>query len=78
VRSHGNWNQAQEAHEQLNVGTKKADVSRFFAEHGLPLGSIPGSESEAIGMLQTTACAPEHRGDGVIIEVRVKVDPAAR
>jgi hypothetical protein len=27
-------------------------------------------------MLQTTACAPEHCGDGVIIEVRVKIDPA--
>jgi hypothetical protein len=67
----------QQAHEQLKVGTKKADVSRFFAEHGLPLGSTPGSESEAVGMLQTAACAREHCGDGVIIEVRVKVDPAA-
>ena len=27
-----------DAHEQLTIGTKKADVTRFFAEHGIPFG----------------------------------------
>ena len=63
-----------DAHEQLKVGTKKADVSRFFAEHGVPIGQAVLSAPEATGILQTTACAPPHCGERVSIRVRAKVE----
>jgi hypothetical protein len=57
----------------MKIGSKKADVSRFFAEQGI---GFHFSNSEAVGDLQSTGCAPPHCGDGVIIEVRVKLDQA--
>ena len=62
-----------DAHEQLKVGTKGADISRFFADHGMPIFSVSLSEPEIIGILHTTACAPPHCGEGVWIRVRAKV-----
>jgi hypothetical protein len=61
-----------DARERLKIGTKSDDVSRFFAEHGIPF-SI--AESEAIGTLQTSGCAPLGCGtDAALIGVRVKLD----
>jgi hypothetical protein len=45
----------EDAHERLKIGTKKADVARFFAELSIPLTI---SESEARGTLWTSGCAP--------------------
>jgi hypothetical protein len=61
------------AHEELKIGSKKADVSRFYAEQGMALEI---SKSEAFGALRTTGCGPSHCGDGVLIGVRVKLDLA--
>jgi hypothetical protein len=62
----------QDAHERLKIGTKRDDVSRFFAEHGIPFTIV---ESEAIGTLQTSGCAPFGCGtDSALIGVRVKLD----
>jgi hypothetical protein len=44
-----------DAHERLKIGTKKGDVSRFFAENRIPFTIV---EFEAIGTLQTSGCAP--------------------
>ncbi len=61
-----------EAHEKLSMGAKSGDVSRFFAEHGIPLQII---ESEAIGTLNTVGCGPLGCGeDSALIGVRVKLD----
>lgn len=64
-----------DALEQLKIGTKKPDVTRFFTGHGIPFDII---ESEAIGTLQTTGgCAPLGCGaDSALIGVRVKLDGA--
>jgi hypothetical protein len=56
----------------MKSGSKKADLSRFFAEEGM---LFDVSNSEAFGTLHTTGCAPAHCGDGVLIGVRVKLDP---
>ena len=62
----------QDAHEQLKIGTRTEDVSRFFAEHGIPFTVV---ESEAIGTLNTSGCAPFGCGtDSALIGVRVKLD----
>jgi hypothetical protein len=62
----------QDAHERLKIGTKKDDVSRFFAEHGIPFTVV---ESQAFGTLQTSGCAPFGCGaDSALIGVRFKVD----
>jgi hypothetical protein len=62
-----------DAHEQLKIGTKKADVARFFAEHSIP---FTFSESGARGTLLTSGCAPFACGsDSALIGVRVKLDP---
>ena len=64
----------EEAHERLKIGTKKADVARFFAEHSIP---VTISESEARGTLLTSGCAPFGCGsDSALIGVSVKLDPA--
>lgn len=64
-----------DAHDRLKVGTGKADVSRFFAEHRIPFDFL---ESEAIGTLRTSGCAPLGCGtDSAIIGVRVKLDGAS-
>ncbi len=62
-----------DAEEQLKVGTKKAEITRFFTAHGIPF-EITGSE--AIGTLYTTGgCAPLGCGtDRALIGVRVKID----
>jgi hypothetical protein len=60
----------QAAHEQMKIGSKKADVSRFFAEQGI---GVFFSKSVAVGALPSTGCAPPHCGDGVMIEVRVEL-----
>ena len=62
----------QDAHERLRIGTKKDDVARFFAEHGIPFEII---ESEATGTIYTSGCAPFGCGtDAALIGVRVKLD----
>lgn len=64
----------EDAHERLKVGTKKADVARFFAEHSIPFTI---SESEARGTLWTSGCAPFGCGsDSALIGVSVKLNPA--
>ncbi len=64
----------QDAHERLKIGTKKPDISQFFVEHGIPFEIL---ESEAIGTLRTSGCAPLGCGtDSAIIGVRVKLDAA--
>ena len=61
-----------DANEQLKIGTKNADVARFFAEHGMTF-AIAGSE--ASGELYTSGCAPFGCGaDSAVIGVRVKLD----
>jgi hypothetical protein len=63
-----------DANETLSIGTKSGDVSRFFAEHGIPLQIV---ESEAIGTLYTSGCGPLGCGtDSALIGVRVKLDSA--
>lgn len=63
-----------DANEKLAIGTKSGEVSRFFAEHGIPLDFI---ESEAIGTLYTEGCGPLGCGtDRALIGVRVKLDSA--
>ena len=63
-----------DADEKLSIGTKSSDVSRFFAEHGIPLQI---GESEAIGTLYTVGCGPLGCGtDTALIGVRVKLDSA--
>ena len=64
----------EDAHERLKIGTKKADVVRFFAEHSIPFTI---SESEARGTLWTSGCAPVGCGsDSALIGVSVKLDSA--
>jgi hypothetical protein len=63
-----------DANEKLSIGTKSADVSRFFADHGIPLQIV---ESYAIGTLYTSGCGPLGCGtDSALIGVRVKLDSA--
>jgi len=63
-----------DASEKLSIGTKRGDVSRFFAEHGIPLQIV---ESEAIGTLYTVGCGPLGCGtDSALIGVRMKLDSA--
>jgi hypothetical protein len=63
-----------DANKKLSVGTKSEDVSRFFAEHGMPLQIV---KSEAIGTLYTSGCGPLGCGtDSALIDVRVKLDSA--
>ena len=61
-----------DAHERLKIGTNRDDVSRFFSEHDIPFTIV---DSEAIGTLQTSGCAPFGCGtDSALIGVRVKLD----
>ena len=62
-----------DAHDELKIGTKQADVARFFAEHSIPLTIV---DSEAIGTLHTFGgCAPLGCGtNSALIGVRVKLD----
>lgn len=63
-----------DANEELSIGAKSADVSRFFAEHGIPFEIV---ESEVIGTLFTVGCGPLGCGtDSALIGVRVKLDSA--
>lgn len=75
----------QDAHEQLKLGTKKADVARFYAEHKISFevvsrpfkdGESEVTGNEAIGTLYTTGgCPPFGCGsDRLLIGVRVRVD----
>jgi hypothetical protein len=62
----------QDANQELSIGAKSVDVSRFFAAHGIPLEVI---ESEAIGTVYTEGCGPVGCGtDRALIGVRVKLD----
>jgi hypothetical protein len=62
----------QGTHEQLKVGTTKADVARFFTEHSIPL-RIEGVY--ASGSIQTSGCAPFGCGtDSASISVHVRLD----
>jgi hypothetical protein len=61
-----------DAQETLKIGTKKADLDRFFAAHNIPFSIV---ESQAYGSIQTTGCAPFGCGtDAAVIFVRVKLD----
>ena len=63
-----------DANEKLSIGTKSGDVSRFFAEHGIPLQI---ADSEASGTLYTVGCGPLGCGtDSALIGVQVKLDSA--
>jgi len=63
-----------DADEKLSIGAKSGDVSRFFAEHGIPVEIV---ESEAIGTFFTVGCGPLGCGtDSALIGVRVKLDSA--
>jgi hypothetical protein len=63
-----------DAHQNLKIGTKKEDVTRFFAENGIPLSFIEG---EATGTIYTTGCAPSGCGsDEALLGLKVKVDKA--
>jgi hypothetical protein len=62
----------QDASEELKLGTKKADVTRFFMKHSIPF-TIVGLE--AYGTLETSGCATLGCGsDRAIIGIRVKLD----
>jgi hypothetical protein len=64
----------QDAYNQLKIGTKKADVARFFSEHRIPFDFF---ESEARGTLSTSGCAPIGCGtDSALIGVSVKLSQA--
>ena len=74
-----------DAREQLKIGTKKADVARFYTEHKIPFEvvSMPFKDgeslvtgTEAIGTLYTNGgCPPFGCGsDRLLIGVRVRVD----
>ena len=64
----------QDAHGRLKIGTKKPDISQFFLEYGIPFEIL---DSEAIGTLRTSGCAPLGCGtDSAIIGVRVKLNAA--
>lgn len=74
-----------DAHEQLKLGTKKADVVRFYTEHKIPFevvswpfkdGESLVTGTEAIGTLYTNGgCPPFGCGsDRLLIGVRVRVD----
>ena len=64
----------EDVHVRLKIGTKKADVARFFAEHGIPFTL---SESEARGTLRTSGCAPFGCGsDSALIGVSVRLGAA--
>jgi hypothetical protein len=63
-----------DAHEQLKIGTQKADVTRFFAQHGIPFDFFA---SEARGTLYSSGCAPFGCGtDAALIGVSVQLSPA--
>ena len=63
-----------DAHEQLKIGTKKADAARFFAEHNIPFDFFA---SEARGTLYTSGCAPFGCGtDSALIGVSVQLSQA--
>ena len=68
----------QDARKQLNVGTKKDDVARFYTQHEIPFQFVWLKDvgSEAIGTLYTVGgCAPLGCGtDNALIGVRVRVD----
>ena len=64
----------QDAHAQLKIGTKTAEVSRFFTEHDIPFTIV---DSEVTGTLNTSGCSPLGCGtDSALIGVRVNVDRA--
>jgi hypothetical protein len=62
-----------DSREQLKIGTKKAEVSRFFAEHSMSPSLV---NSEVFGTIYTVGCAPAIAcgTDRALIGVRVKVD----
>lgn len=70
----------QDAQAELKIGTKKADVAKFYAEHQIPFSVVawPSQDGgfEAIGTLYTIGgCAPLGCGtDNALIGVRVRVD----
>jgi hypothetical protein len=69
----------QDAHAQIKVGTKKADVAQFFARHNISfnISQFTSSESLASGFIKTSGCAPLGCGSDVaVINVRVRLDGA--
>lgn len=63
-----------EAHEKLNIGSKKDAVVRFFVENGIP---VTFSRDEASGTISMSGCAPSGCGsDAALLGLRVKVDEA--
>lgn len=74
----------QDAQDQLKIGTKKADLARFYAQHKIPFevvswpfkdGESEVTGTEAIGTLYTNGgCPPFGCGsDRTLIGVRVRV-----
>lgn len=70
----------QDAQAELEIGTKKADVTKFYVEHKIPFDVAPWPSQdggfEVIGTLYTIGeCAPLGCGtDQALIGVRVSVD----
>lgn len=63
-----------DAIKELKVGSNKAAVARFFAEHNIPFAF---RESEAFGALRTSGCAPLGCGTDVgFIGVKVELNAA--
>ncbi len=61
-----------DAYDQLRIGTKHAEVVRFFAEHHI---AVTFAYSLASGTIQTTGCSPFGCGaDSATIGVSVEVD----
>jgi hypothetical protein len=61
-----------DAHNQLRVGIKKAQVVKFFEEHQM---RVTFGYGQAFGDIQTTGCAPFGCGaDTALIGVSVAVD----
>lgn len=61
-----------EAALELGVGTKKAEVARFFTARNIPFAILA---TEAFGTLRTSGCAPLGCGtDSAFIGVKVKLD----
>lgn len=60
------------AHQQLQIGTEKSQVIKFFQANGIPISFIEG---EATGTIYTTGCSPFGCGtDEALLGLRVKVD----
>ena len=60
------------AQETLRIGSKKAELERFFTTRGIAFSTV---ESQALGSIQTVGCAPFGcSSDAAFFTIRVKVN----